>query len=655
MSERYTRLFTLPEENLYAIGSPIIICAGALLKDTLSGNIIAQLKFRNIGNKTVSALKVSIRTFDIFGKELEGITEYQYLDLAVLRNQEFGQKTAVVLPNPDTRSFCCDCRSVVFADGSVWEAKEANWSPLKKQESLQSRFGDLISQYQRDIGDPEARFVAINDRDLWFCTCGAINNSEEKICHSCKAKIEKLKEAEDTTLLKEHLQEYLQKEEQARLEAERKAEIVRVEKARKAEEERIVAEQQKKKNIKRVITAFAIIALIAVIIIVYTTIIHPIIDYNNAKELYEKGQYEEAIAAFETMNGYRDSAEQIEKCEDAIKDVRYSEAIDLYNAGNYGDAIVVFSSLIDYKDSRAYVEACELTMKNQEYENAVLLLESEQYEDAIIAFQALKDFNDSKDRIIDCKYHIAIKLYENGEYEEAIAAFTALNGYKDSSSKIKEITPLYKKALLASAKIGSIVLFGKYEQDNNMSNGKENIEWQVLAKEGDKILLLSNYALDSQPYHTTNTNVTWKTSSLRKWLNETFFNNAFDTDEMKMILTTSNCTTTDTRSNKSTDEITNDRVFLLSVEEAKKYSSIITYDNTYSFKKKGTDYCFAQGAKRDGRGSTICRYWWLRDIGCSSAGIYGGSYIDVYKIATYEIRVEYSDVAVCPAIWIDVG
>ena len=40
MSERYSKLYVLPE-NLYAEGSPVIIAAGALLKDNQTGRVVA--------------------------------------------------------------------------------------------------------------------------------------------------------------------------------------------------------------------------------------------------------------------------------------------------------------------------------------------------------------------------------------------------------------------------------------------------------------------------------------------------------------------------------------------------------------------------------------------------------------------------------------
>ena len=40
------------------------------------------------------------------------------------------------------------------------------------------------------------------------------------------------------------------------------------------------------------------------------------------------------------------------------------------------------------------------------------------------------------------------------------------------------------------------IKFGKYEQDGNLKNGKEDIEWRVVKKSGDKYLLISDKVLD---------------------------------------------------------------------------------------------------------------------------------------------------------------
>ena len=87
----------------------------------------------------------------------------------------------------------------------------------------------------------------------------------------------------------------------------------------------------------------------------------------------------------------------------------------------------------------------------------------------------------------------------------------------------------------AGAEIGDIVQFGTYEQDGDLSTGKEPIEWLVVASEGREVTLLSRYLLDVQPYNEDGA-VAWADSSLRTWLNEVFYRTAFSKDEREGIL-----------------------------------------------------------------------------------------------------------------------
>ena len=120
-------------------------------------------------------------------------------------------------------------------------------------------------------------------------------------------------------------------------------------------------------------------------------------------------------------------------------------------------------------------------------------------------------------------------------------------------------------------KVGEIIKFGKYEQDDDVSNGREDIEWQVLDVDTGKkrVFVVSKYAIDAQPYNYEDAEVTWETCSLRNWLNVSFYNSAFSSDERKRIPTV-------TIKNKNLDGLedckdTKDRVFLLSMEETEKY------------------------------------------------------------------------------------
>lgn len=176
------------------------------------------------------------------------------------------------------------------------------------------------------------------------------------------------------------------------------------------------------------------------------------------------------------------------------------------------------------------------------------------------------------------------------------------------------------------------IKFGRYPQASKNENAP--IEWLVLENAGSKALLISKYALDCQQYHTSRIFGTWKTCTLRKWLNGTFISNAFSHEEQAMILSTTT---------ESAD--TKDRVFLLSRDEAREYFSS---DSTRQC--QGTAYCYAQGAYKTGNGN--CK-WWLRSPVYSglTAYVYDGNLENYY--GKYSCRVDNDDIAVRPALWIN--
>lgn len=91
-----------------------------------------------------------------------------------------------------------------------------------------------------------------------------------------------------------------------------------------------------------------------------------------------------------------------------------------------------------------------------------------------------------------------------GKYSEAYAAFQQLKGYKDVDQLLTSDENLLVVAAAREpyTKVGNIVTYGHYEQDNDTSNGKEVIEWIVLEYDeaSGKSLLLSRYGLDAHAY-----------------------------------------------------------------------------------------------------------------------------------------------------------
>ena len=257
MAERYARLFSLPE-NQYTVGSPILIAAGALLKDNQTGKVLAQIKFKNISDKQIKAVKISIDAFDVSGKELEGIAEYQYLDLAAARMVEFGHKQAVALPDAVTRAYRVNCTGVFFADGSAWNANpDASWNSLPVQRTLTAQLGDLAEQYQRDTS-AKSNFVPVEHEDLWFCSCGAINRSGESHCHDCQHSKAELFAALNVEMLRQRNAEYI---------------------AANAE--------RRTKTMRFATICVAVIAIIVAASILATQVIIPYVRYNNAIDSYK--------------------------------------------------------------------------------------------------------------------------------------------------------------------------------------------------------------------------------------------------------------------------------------------------------------------------------------------------------------------------------
>lgn len=214
MSERYARLFALPE-NLYQPGSPVMILAGALLKDNQTGGILALMKFKNVGTKPIRGLKVRFFPQDLTGIDLDQPLEHQYLDLNAARDGEFGQKEPVAFPNAVTRAFRVEVFQVVFADGTLWNQEQSSWAPMPPLQALETALGDkeLCKEYQILYG-ANCRIMPQEDKGLWRCTCGAWNMESEANCHACGKNLDQLK-ALDLEQLKASRDARLAREQQA--------------------------------------------------------------------------------------------------------------------------------------------------------------------------------------------------------------------------------------------------------------------------------------------------------------------------------------------------------------------------------------------------------------------------------------------------------
>ncbi len=191
---------------------------------------------------------------------------------------------------------------------------------------------------------------------------------------------------------------------------------------------------------------------------------------------------------------------------------------------------------------------------------------------------------------------------------------------------------------------GSIVTFGKYEQDNYSRGSREPIEWIVLDVQEDGMLLLSRYALDCLSYASGRKSTAWETSDVRAWLNGQFLNAAFTEEERGKILVT------EVDNSESQGYIhypgdggpdTEDQLFLLSYAEAWKY-----FWQSSDRACEPTKFAVKRGAYESSL-SGNCP-WWLRSPG------YMTDYVAVVDVdGNRGGNVKYGATGVRPAMWVD--
>ena len=203
MSEKYSKIFSLPA-NLYTTSAPVVIRAGALLKDNETNALIAQLKLCNVSHKSIKLVKVHIHCLDSINRSLCDPIEYEYLDLNAMRDADFGAQSPIRGLHAATRSFAVQVTEVAFADRTVWTATDEAWESIPSQKPISSMISnaDALSVYGNRYGN-EARFVAIRYCDLWLCTCGAINRRDEHHCHKCGTAVADLETIDLASLQRE--------------------------------------------------------------------------------------------------------------------------------------------------------------------------------------------------------------------------------------------------------------------------------------------------------------------------------------------------------------------------------------------------------------------------------------------------------------------
>jgi len=242
------------------------------------------------------------------------------------------------------------------------------------------------------------------------------------------------------------------------------------------------------------------------------------------------------------------------------------------------------------------------------------------------------------------QYQKAHSLVESGNETEAYDVFMALGDYKDAPDKARALLFVQQMEALQASKVGEQVEFGAYEQDNDLKNGAEPIVWNVIAKVTDKALLLSDAILDAKPYHNDKQDVTWADSAIRAWLNETFLQEAFTEAEQEKIFRSVIPAETNPDYSTNPGPVTEDKVFLLSNNEALHY-----LDSRVLLSAAPTKFALANKAYFNGKNGN--GYWWLRTPGQTQNMAIYVYYHGYIESAGYDVTGNF--IGVRPAIWVD--
>lgn len=483
MAERYVKVYTL-DGMMYTAGSPVILSAGVLLKDTLTGNVSALLKWQNISERRIKAATVVVELYDVAGNPTGEVITHQYLDFLVGRDGFFGAKEPLAVSNFTVRSFLASVREVIFEDNSVWRNEGCSSLSLPPQTPLASLFtrGEARDEFLLSFGTQCEYAVRVHG-DIWQCACGAVNHADEAMCHACGNGLHAMTAVSEDMLYAANI-------------------------------------------------------------------------YRNACALAEGntiGEVEQAIAMFESIGDWNDAHVRVQRCYSRIQEFH------------------------EQKKRQQAQRAARRAKRKQ-----ILTLSG------ILAVAATI--------ILLVVFFVAIPQQQIARYGE-------------------EAYDIVKKS-----EVGDRIIYGRYEQDGMLENGTEPIEWTVLAKEKNRVLVVSNYVLDCQPYNASGNYTRWEDSSIKQWTNHTFVEAAFTVREQRSIL----------------------EAFLLSNAEVGQYMSPLNISVGVC-----TNHVLQNTKIVDKNG--VCR-WWSRVVAhgeaCARFVDYDG------RAGAYAANMGSVTIGVRPAMWI---
>ena len=194
--------------------------------------------------------------------------------------------------------------------------------------------------------------------------------------------------------------------------------------------------------------------------------------------------------------------------------------------------------------------------------------------------------------------------------------------------------------------------FGHYPKVKDGQD--EPLLWRVLDvdTENKRALLITEDLIDCRKYNEICEvkSITWEVCDLRKWLNGAFVDRTFGSEDQTRIVEVDNVNPDNKDYGTKGGKKTRDRVFALSIDEAKAY-----FRDDLNRRAAATPYADSHGSYTSKNYTTSddrrAGWWWLRSPGSNSID---ASVIDYDgSVYTFGLTVNFDHVSVRPALWLN--
>ncbi len=234
-----------------------------------------------------------------------------------------------------------------------------------------------------------------------------------------------------------------------------------------------------------------------------------------------------------------------------------------------------------------------------------------------------------------CRAETVSEIEETVEESVQISIVEELSENDDMVLNDEEVFEETKISLMVEdgkCDVGNTCIMGTYQMDEQA--GEESIEWLIVKEEGGKLLLVSKYLLpNAKEFNDVINNYTttyWDACSLRQWLNDSFYNNAFSSEEKSIIVYSQ----------------VGDYDLRLGGENS------YVYDNIFIPSKE--EVYLLEDAKATHYNSDASLSWWIRTTGEgeNATGLYT-AFVNANGGIDTDGSYNYRLFAVRPSMWID--